>query len=100
MTNHHRYSPLGGALALLSMAAMPAFAGGSHDHPHENGTTAAPLDIVRAATDLAPPLARSGPETIKVKLDTVEVTGRLADGATFTTGRSTRKSRARSFVRG
>ncbi|MCD2185441.1 copper-containing nitrite reductase [Rhizobium sp. GN54] len=83
MTEFRRRFPLGLALALITATVVPAFAGGSHDHPAENGTAAAPLDIVRAATDLAPPLARSGPETIKVKLDTVEVTGRLADGATY-----------------
>lgn len=83
MINFRRYSPLGVTLALLSATVAPAFAGGSHDHPAENGTAAAPLDIVRAATDLARPVERSGPETIKVNLDTVEVTGRLADGASY-----------------
>ncbi len=83
MTAFHRRFSLGIALAWMSVTIVPAFAGGSHDHPSENGTAADPLDIVRAATDLAPPIARSGPETVKVKLDTVEVTGRLADGATY-----------------
>ena len=83
MTDFHRRFSLGIALALMSVTVVPAFAGGSHDHPTENGTAADPLDIVRAVTDLAPPIARSGSETIKVKLDTVEVTGRLADGATY-----------------
>ena len=71
------------ALALMSATAMPALADASHHHPSENGTAAAPLDIVRSAADLAPPVQRAGPETIKVKLDTVEVTGSLADGATY-----------------
>lgn len=78
----HKPTSVASALILLS-ATAPALAGGSHNHPAENGTAAAPLDIVRAATDLVPPVKRAGPETIKVKLDTVEVTGRLADGATY-----------------
>jgi nitrite reductase (NO-forming) len=71
------------AITLLSAIATPALAGGSHNHPAANGTASAPLDIVRSAIDLAPPVGRRGPKTIKVKLDTVEVTGRLADGATY-----------------
>jgi nitrite reductase (NO-forming) len=71
------------AMALLSVTAGPVLADASHNHPAANGTAAAPLDIVRAATDLAPPVGVRRPETIKVKLDTVEVTGSLADGATY-----------------
>ncbi len=71
------------AFALMSATAMPALADATHNHPSENGTAAAPLDIVRSAADLAPPVQRAGPETFKVKLDTVEVTGSLADGATY-----------------
>ncbi len=71
------------AFSLVSATAMPALADATHDHPRENGTAAAPLDIVRVASDLARPVKRDGPETIKVKLDTVEVTGSLADGATY-----------------
>lgn len=71
------------ALAFLVAGVSPAIAGGSHDHPAENGTAAAPLDIVRAADDLIPRLLRTAPATIKVKLDTVEVTGALSDGATY-----------------
>lgn len=71
------------AVGLLSATALPVLADSTHNHPAANGTAAAPLDIVRAATDLAPPVGARGPETIKVKLDTVEVTGSLADGATY-----------------
>ena len=71
------------AVALLSATAMPVLADATHNHPAANGTAAAPLDIVRAATDLAPSVGARGPEMIKVKLDTVEVTGSLADGATY-----------------
>ncbi|KQW72763.1 hypothetical protein ASD03_30865 [Ensifer sp. Root127] len=71
------------ALALLAATGTSAIAAGSHDHPTENGSAEAPLDVVRSALDLAPPIARSEPATITVKLDTVEVTGQLADGATY-----------------
>jgi nitrite reductase (NO-forming) len=55
------------AITLLSAIATPALAGGSHNHPAANGTASAPLDIVRSAIDLAPPVGRRGPKTIKVK---------------------------------
>lgn len=71
------------ALAILAATGTSALASGSHEHPAENGSAKAPLDIVRPAADLAPPIARSEPATITVKLDTVEVTGQLADGATY-----------------
>ena len=77
-----KLTSLASALILFSTTA-PVLADATHNHPAENGTAAAPLDIVRAATDLAAPIKRAGPETIKVKLDTVEVTGRLADGASY-----------------
>lgn len=77
-----KLASLASALILLSTTA-PAWADGTHNHPAANGTAVAPLDIVRKATDLVAPVKRAGPETIKVRLDTVEVTGRLADGATY-----------------
>jgi nitrite reductase (NO-forming) len=42
-----------------------------------------PSDIVRDPTDLPPPIGARGPRHIKVDLETVEVTGRLADGASY-----------------
>ena len=39
--------------------------------------------MVRNAADLPGPLARRGPATVKVDLETVEVTGQLADGSTY-----------------
>lgn len=75
--------PAAVAVALLSATAMPVFADATHTHPAANGTAAAPLDITRAATDLAPPVGTRGHETIKVNLDTVEVIGNLADGASY-----------------
>ncbi|MGN7881383.1 multicopper oxidase domain-containing protein [Ensifer sp. 22460] len=64
-------------LAILAATVTSAIAAGSHDHPTENGSAEAPLDVVRPARDLAPPIARTEPATVAVKLDTVEVTGGL-----------------------
>ncbi len=41
-------------------------------------------DIVRAPSDLPPPVARDTPRTVKVHLNTVEKEGKLSDGTTFT----------------
>jgi nitrite reductase (NO-forming) len=41
------------------------------------------VDIVRDPTDLPSPVGSRGPRRIKVDLDTIEVTGQLADGATY-----------------
>ncbi|MDP2779639.1 copper-containing nitrite reductase [Devosia sp.] len=70
-------------LAIAGILTSPTLGAGSHAHPVENGTAAAPLDIVRAATDLPGPIGQRGPQTIRVGLETVEVTGTLADGATY-----------------
>jgi nitrite reductase (NO-forming) len=43
----------------------------------------APISIVRDPTDLPPPVGSRGPRRVKVELDTVEVTGSLAEGATY-----------------
>src|SRR5687768_15942105 len=72
------------ALALTAGHPFPSYADASHSrHPMENGTAAAPLDIVRMPTDVASPIGRRGPTTVRITLETVEVTGRLADGATY-----------------
>ena len=39
--------------------------------------------IVRDPKDLPPPVGKRGPQRVKVDLETVEVTGKLADGATY-----------------
>lgn len=36
---------------LLGLMVGTTWAGGTHDHPAENGTAEAPLDIVRSASD-------------------------------------------------
>ena len=40
-------------------------------------------DISKLSTDLPPPISKRAPQTIRVDLTTVELEGRLADGATF-----------------
>jgi nitrite reductase (NO-forming) len=42
-----------------------------------------PISIVRDPTDLPPPVGKRGPQRVKVDLETIEVTGQLADGATY-----------------
>jgi nitrite reductase (NO-forming) len=54
-----------------------------HEHGAANGTPEAPVDVVRDPTDLPAPVGARGPKRIKVNLETVEVTGQLADGATY-----------------
>ncbi len=76
---------------LLSTAAAAAIAlagaaGASwaHDaHAAGLGTPEAPVDVIRAATDLPAAIGERGPETVRIGLETVEVTGRLSDGATY-----------------
>jgi nitrite reductase (NO-forming) len=55
----------------------------SHEHGAASGTPEAPLDIVRGPADLPGSSTAKGPRTVKVGLETVEVTGRLADGASY-----------------
>lgn len=43
----------------------------------------AATDISRDATDLPAPITRRNPETVRVNLNTVEVTGQLDNGATY-----------------
>lgn len=42
-----------------------------------------PISIVRDPSDLPRPIGARGPQRVKVDLETVEVTGTLADGATY-----------------
>jgi nitrite reductase (NO-forming) len=42
-----------------------------------------PVSVVRDPTDLPPPVAKRGPQRVKVDLETVEITGKLADGASY-----------------
>jgi nitrite reductase (NO-forming) len=70
-------------LALATALASPVLAAASHAHPEGNGTPEAPLDIVRSAVDVPELIGIRGPETVRVDLETVEVTGALADGTSY-----------------
>ena len=50
---------------------------------HKIVKTDDPISIVRDPADLPPPIGARGPKRVKVELETVEVTGKLADGATY-----------------
>lgn len=70
-------------VGLSSGLAPPANADGKHQHPAENGTPESPLDVVRGPSDLPPSVGDRGPKTVNVSLETLEVTGQLANGATY-----------------
>ena len=53
--------------------------GGTHPHVQMDGVA----DVVRAPTDLPPPLAQRGPEQIRIDMKTIEVTGQLDDGTAY-----------------
>ena len=70
------------AAALLS--AAPAAAEEHATHQAADAAAAANIvDIVRDPADLPGPIARRGPQTIKIHFDTVEVTGQLDDGTSY-----------------
>lgn len=80
-----RFTITAAAAALIIGSTAPAFSAGSHahDHPAENGTADAPLNVIRAPDDLPGSVGDRGPRTVKIGLETVEVTGQLAEGATY-----------------
>src|SRR5688572_5387925 len=67
------------ALDQLAAATVP---GQVHAHGEATGTPTI-VDVVRDPTDLPGPIGARGPRRVKVDLETVEVTGQLADGATY-----------------
>lgn len=73
------------AAGVIAAVASTVWAEEMHMHHHgaASGTPEAPLDIVRDPSDLPPPVAGDGPRTVKVGLQTTEVTGKLADGASY-----------------
>ena len=48
-----------------------------------NGEATTGTDIVRDPTDLPGPIGSRGPENVRIDLEAVEMTGQLADGATY-----------------
>ncbi len=71
------------AAAFVATAAFPAFASDQHTHVAKLGTPEAPVDVIRQATDLPGTVGERGPQTVRVRLETVEVIGKLADGTTY-----------------
>ncbi len=67
---------LGSTTAVL---ADDGHGGGVHPHVQMEGVA----DIVRAPTDLPPPLAQRGPEHVRIDMNTIEVTGQLDDGTSY-----------------
>lgn len=45
---------------------------------------ASAVDITRDPTDIPAPIGNRAPETVRVELETTEISGQLADGATYT----------------
>lgn len=71
-----------GAAAILA-GASPALAV-QQDHAHAPSVNAGAIaNVIRDAADLPGPLAARGPARVRVDLETVEVTGQLADGTTY-----------------
>ncbi len=55
-----------------------------HAHTaHKIVKTDDPVSIVRDPTDLPPPIGKRSPQRVRVDLETIEVTGKLTDGATY-----------------
>jgi nitrite reductase (NO-forming) len=87
------------ALGATAWLAAPLRAAAHEGHQHAQKVAAATVpvaptstqnhaapqvaDVVRDPTDLPGPVGARGPRRVKVDLDTVEVTGQLADGATY-----------------
>ena len=68
----------------LPVAAQQKVAAAAVTAPqHGHAIPEAPVNVVRDPTDLPAPLGARGPRRIQVDLETVEVTGELADGATY-----------------
>ena len=81
------------ALGTAGALAAAGLARGSGAHAHEGHAHAAPaapaplpegvVEIVRDPRDLPAPIGARGPATVRVDLETSEVTGRLDDGASY-----------------
>jgi nitrite reductase (NO-forming) len=69
-------------VAAMSFTAPAAAAGQAALHDHAAAGTAV-AEIARQPTDLPGPVARRGPQTVKLGLETVEVNGQLADGTSY-----------------
>lgn len=59
--------------SIMDMAAMPVAAADANA-----------VDITREPNEIPAPVGNRGPENIRVDLETIEVSGKLADGSTYT----------------
>lgn len=72
------------ARANTPLRAQPARGPAPHAHNVSKIVKSdSPISIVRSPTDLPKPVGKRGPQRVKVDLETIEVTGQLADGATY-----------------
>jgi nitrite reductase (NO-forming) len=78
-----KYLLASAAAAALLLAGQSALAGDALDHAAVLGTPDAPVSVIRSAAEVPPPLGDRGPETVRVNLETVEVYGELASGASY-----------------
>jgi nitrite reductase (NO-forming) len=85
----NRTSPTGlvivAAILWSALLIVPSFAETEDEALQSSGydRNGTPSDIVRDPADLPPPLAARGPQKVLIKLETVEVMGKLDDGTTF-----------------
>jgi nitrite reductase (NO-forming) len=73
-------------LATVALASGTVFANEKHGHGAPAGvaqTTAGVASIVRSPSDLPGPIAKRGPQRVRVDLETVEITGQLDNGTTY-----------------
>jgi len=72
-----RVRDLAAGVSALTLALVAA--------PHmTHAADAAPVaDVVRDATDLPGPIAKRGPQRVRIDLETIELEGKLADGTTY-----------------
>ena len=74
------------AAATLGASAMEGkvhMASAATGHAEAAKTVSSIVDVVRDPTDLPGPIGARGPRRVKVDFETTEVTGQLADGATY-----------------
>ncbi len=82
----NRFALLAVGVAVAALGASTAIA---QDHAHHSAGSAVAasaskvVDIVRDPADLPGPIARRGPQTVKINFETTEVTGHLDDGSTY-----------------
>ncbi|HYF22163.1 MAG TPA: copper-containing nitrite reductase [Caulobacteraceae bacterium] len=70
-------------LALLTTAAALVLAAGAPALAADAAPAAGAADIVRLATDVPAPIAQRAPQHHKVRVETKELLGELADGTTY-----------------